>query len=145
MLLLARKKDRMDDNPWLNSSSWAALKVAKCGFGRLWGRPEEKNSNLASARKCCCDFVVGIVAHARINFCPNTTCYSILSNQRPRRLGRLSSCLLKSISWVQFSPSAHTRRDAFLHKNWVAESARAWVSNIRWKSTSSGNAEPYAR
>ena len=46
---------------------------------------------------------------------------------------------------VQFSPSAHTCRDFFLHKNWLAESARAWVSNIRWKSTSSGNAEPYAR
>jgi len=24
---------------------------------------------------------------------------------------RLSSCLLRSISWVQLSPSAHTRRD----------------------------------
>ena len=30
-------------------------------------------------------------------------------------------------------------------KKWLAESARAWVSNIRWKSTSSGNAQPYAR
>ena len=30
-------------------------------------------------------------------------------------------------------------------KKWSAESARAWVSNIRWKSTSSANAEPYAR
>ena len=31
------------------------------------------------------------------------------SSRRPQRLGRLSSCLLKSISRVQFSPSAHTR------------------------------------
>ena len=62
-----------------------------------------------------------------------------------RWLGRLCSYLLKSISWVQFSPSAHTRTDFFLHKNWLAESARAWVSNIRWKSTSIGNAELYAR
>ena len=31
--------------------------------------------------------------------------------RRPRWLGRLSSCLLKSISRVQFSPSAYTRRD----------------------------------
>ena len=31
--------------------------------------------------------------------------------RRPRWPGRVSSCLLKSISWVQFSPSAHTRRD----------------------------------
>ena len=37
----------------------------------------------------------------------------------------------------------HTRRDFLLPKKWLAESARAWVSNIRWKSTSSGNAEPY--
>ena len=46
---------------------------------------------------------------------------------RPRWLGRLSSCLLKSISRVQFSPSAHTRRDFFMHKNnyLIAESARA--------------------
>ena len=66
---------------------------------------------------------------------------------RPRWLAssRLSSCLLKSILWVHFSPSAHTCWDFFLHKNWWAESARAWGSNIRWKSTSSGNAEPYAR
>ena len=28
---------------------------------------------------------------------------------------------------------------------YLPESARAWVSNIRWKLTSSGNAEPYAR
>ena len=31
--------------------------------------PEETISNLASAGKCFGDFVVGIVAHARINFC----------------------------------------------------------------------------
>ena len=31
--------------------------------------------------------------------------------RRPRWLGRISSCLLKSISSVQFSPSAYTRRD----------------------------------
>ena len=37
--------------------------------------------------------------------------------RRPRWLGRLSSCLLKSISRVQLSPSAHTRRDFFLKKN----------------------------
>ena len=30
-------------------------------------------------------------------------------------LGRLSSCLLKSILRVQFSPSAHTRSNFFLH------------------------------
>ena len=42
----------------------------------------------------------------------------------PRWLGRISSCLLTLISRVQFSPSAHTRRDFFLHKNWLAESAR---------------------
>ena len=29
--------------------------------------------------------------------------------------------------------------------NWFAESARVWVSNIRRKSTSGGNAQPYAR
>ena len=34
----------------------------------------------------------------------------------PRVLGRLSSCRLKSISRVQFSPSAHNRRDFFLHE-----------------------------
>ena len=39
-----------------------------------------------------------------------------IESRRPRWLGRLSSCLLKSISQVQFSPSAHTRRDFFLHK-----------------------------
>ena len=36
-------------------------------------------------------------------------------SRRRRWLGRLSSCLLKSIQWVQFSPSAHTREDFFLH------------------------------
>ena len=30
-------------------------------------------------------------------------------------------------------------------KKWLAESARAWVRYMRWKSTSSGNTEPYAR
>ena len=35
--------------------------------------------------------------------------------RRPRWLGKLSSCLLKSNSWVQFSPGAHTRKDFFLH------------------------------
>ena len=71
--------------------------------------------------------------------------YLVHISRRPRWLGRLSSCLLKSILWVQFSPSARTGRDFFLHKNWLAESAKAWVSNTRWKSTSSGNNEPYAR
>ena len=35
-------------------------------------------------------------------------------HRRPRWLVTLSSCLLKSISRVQFSPSAHTNRDFFL-------------------------------
>ena len=75
----------------------------------------------------------------RYNTC-STNC------RRLRWLGRLSSCLLKSISRVQFSPSAHTRRDFFLHKKkWLTESTRGWVHNIGWKSTSSGNAEPHAR
>ena len=41
-----------------------------------------------------------------------------LSVRRPRWLGRLFSCLLKSSSWVQLSPSARiirSRRDFFLH------------------------------
>ena len=67
------------------------------------------------------------------------------ARRRPRWLGRLSLCLLKSISRVQFSPSTHTRRDSSCTQNWLAESAGAWVSNIRWKSTSSGNDEPYVR
>ena len=64
----------------------------------------------------------------------------------PCWLGKLSSCLLKSISWVQFSYSQGTF-PFFLHKKMIiiAENARAWVSNFRWKSTSSGDAEPYAR
>ena len=37
-------------------------------------------------------------------------------SRRPRWLGRLSSCLARSISRVQLSPGAHTRRDFFLHK-----------------------------
>ena len=37
--------------------------------------------------------------------------------RRPRWLGRLSSCLLRSISRLQFSPSAHTRREFSLRKN----------------------------
>ena len=65
--------------------------------------------------------------------------------RRPRWIARLSSWLLKSISRVQFSPSSQTRSDFFLHEYWFAGSARAWVGNIRWKSTSSGNGEPYAR
>ena len=42
------------------------------------------------------------------------------------------------------SHRVHARR-YFLSsiKKWLAESARAWASYIRWKSTSSGNAEPY--
>ena len=43
----------------------------------------------------------------------------MFSCRRPRWLGRLSSCLLKSISRVQFSPSAHTRRDFSLHKKMI--------------------------
>ena len=41
---------------------------------------------------------------------------SISYSWRPRWLGRLSSCLLKSTSRVQFSPSAHTRMDFFLRQ-----------------------------
>ena len=63
-------------------------------------------------------------------------------SRRPLWLGRLSSCLAKSISRVQFSSSAPTRRDFFLHKNSLAESARAWASNIRWKWPSSGLLNP---
>ena len=44
----------------------------------------------------------------------------VFSCRRPRWLGRLSSCLLKSISRVQFSPSAHTRRDFSLHKKMIS-------------------------
>ena len=43
----------------------------------------------------------------------------IYHSRRPRWLGRLSSCLLKSISRVQLSPSAHTRRN-FLHKKLIS-------------------------
>ena len=39
---------------------------------------------------------------------------------RPRWLGRVSSCLLKSISRIQFSPSAHARRDFFLCKKLIS-------------------------
>ena len=35
--------------------------------------------------------------------------------------------------------------DFLLHTIWLAESAKALVSNIRWKLTSNENAEPYAR
>ena len=34
--------------------------------------------------------------------------YLLVVDQSYRWLGRLSSCLLKSISWIQLSPSAHT-------------------------------------
>ena len=37
--------------------------------------------------------------------------------RRPRWLCRLSSCLLISNSGVQFSPSAHTRRDFLMHQS----------------------------
>ena len=46
----------------------------------------------------------------------------------PRWLGRLSSCLLKSISRVQFSPSAITSRDFFLHKKMLISGKRKSVS-----------------
>ena len=44
----------------------------------------------------------------------------LIISRRPRWLSRLSSCLLKSIERVQFSPSAHTRRDFFLHKKMIS-------------------------
>ena len=44
----------------------------------------------------------------------------IYISRRPRWLGRLFSCLLKSISRVQFSPSAHIRRDFFFHKKMIS-------------------------
>ena len=44
--------------------------------------------------------------------------------RRPRWLGRSSSCLLKSISRVQFSPNAHTCGDFFLHKKVDKRKAR---------------------
>ena len=49
-----------------------------------------------------------------------TSIFIVRVGRRPRWLGRLSSCLLKSISWIQFSPSAHTRRDFFLHKKLIS-------------------------
>ena len=46
----------------------------------------------------------------------------MLQSQRPRWLGRLSSCLQKSILRVQFSPSAHTRPDS--HTKLICGKAR---------------------
>ena len=67
-----------------------------------------------------------------------------------RWCNRLSSCT-RAFFKVNCVSSSHPecilvwiRRDFFLCTNGLAENARAWVSNIRWKSTSSGNAEPYA-
>ena len=40
--------------------------------------------------------------------------------RRPRWLGRLCSCIPKSISRAQFAPSAHTRRDFFLHQKLIS-------------------------
>ena len=64
-----------------------------------------------STRRCLLVVVVNssIVADAPL--------LSFSHRSAPRWLGRLSWCLPKSISRVQFSPSAHTRRDFFLHKN----------------------------
>ena len=55
----------------------------------------------------------------------------------------------RSISWLRI-PRVQTYkfvpgRYFFLCANGLAERAKPWVSNIRWKSTSSGSAEPYAR
>ena len=61
---------------------------------------------------------------------------------------RWSACLLGSISWVRVSPiSAYVLVGTYswikkIYQVHIQESARAWVCNIRWKSTSSGNAEP---
>ena len=41
-------------------------------------------------------------------------------SRRPRWLGRLSSCLARSISRVQLSSSAHTRRELFLHEKIIS-------------------------
>ena len=74
------------------------------------------------------------------------TRHFVSTDRRPRRLGGLSSCLLKSISRVRFSPSAHNRWDVFMHKKqMISGSTRARVRDNRRNSTSSGNAEPYAR
>ena len=62
--------------------------------------------------------------------------------------GILVSAILWSISWVRDLLSAYSYkfvRTFFLCTNWLAKSAKAWVSNTRWKPTSSGNAEHYAR
>ena len=63
--------------------------------------------------------------------------------RHPRWFGWLFPCLLKSVFWVIFSPSARTctLRDLSWHKDSLPERSRAWVSNVRWKLTSSGNAE----
>ena len=60
-------------------------------------------------------------------------------------LGRWSACLWRTISRVQVPPRVCSyRKGLFLHEmNWIVETARAWVSYIRWKSMSSENAEPY--
>ena len=51
-----------------------------------------------------------LLSRDNITVAPGIICFE----RRPRWLGRLSSCLLKSIPRVQFSPSAHTRRDLSL-------------------------------
>ena len=65
------------------------------------------------------------------------------ASRRPRWLGRWSyQDQFRGIK----SHRVHTRKGFFLHEiSWLAESARAWVSYTRWKSTSSGNVELYAR
>ena len=86
--------------------------------------------------------------YGRHQHCTNIpTLHFTVSCRRLRWLGRWSACLLRSISWASLTEWVHTREGFFLDENWLAESTKTWViiGYIRWKSTSSGNAEPYAR
>ena len=86
----------------------------------------------------CCDVI----------FYSTGTWYLIGFIGRPRGVAGYPRACYRSISWVRVSPSAYSYKFVgtfSLCTNWLAQSTKAWVSNIRWKSMSIGNAEPYAR
>ena len=110
-----------------------------------------------SGRKCKGHFNFIFILQWSLNFRPHwhlRTVLSILEHNTTGVLSIVFICVLYVVCDVR-PVSAHLRpkqiqlwptcaQDFYRNTLPVLICTYAWVSNIRWKSTSSGNAEPYA-
>ena len=73
---------------------------------------------------------------------PHTETKSTSTTQTETKLISMLTLKTSDLRTAPKNPVNFDHTHFFLQKNWLGKSARAWVCSIRWKSTSSVNAEP---